>query len=60
MESEWYLERLEQESMQLKLLIGRVQYLEEFKDHINREASDRLGIERLMFAKKALSQLESS
>ena len=36
---------------------GRVEYLEEFlKDHINREASERLGIqERLDFAQDALS-----
>ena len=62
LESEWYLERLETRiDVTQNYWIGRVQYLEEFlKDHINREASDRLGIEkRLMFAKKALSQLES-
>ena len=62
LESEWYLERLETRiDVTQNYWTGRVQYLEEFlKDHINREASDRLGIEkRLMFAKKALSQLES-
>ena len=62
LESEWYLERLETRiDVTQNYWTGRVQYLEEFlKDHINREASDRLGIEkRLIFAKKALSQLES-
>ena len=62
LESEWYLERLETRiNVTQNYWTGRVQYLEEFlKDHINREASDRLGIEkRLIFAKKALSQLES-
>ena len=55
LESEWYLERLETRiDVTQNYWTGRVQYLEEFlKDHINREASDRLGIEkRLMFAKR--------
>ena len=39
---------------------GRIKYLEEFlKDHINRETSERLGIQgRLDFAKNALFKLE--
>ena len=50
--SEWYQQRLETRiGVTESYWRGRVEYLEEFlKDHINREASERLGIqERLVF-----------
>ena len=59
--SEWYRQRLETRiNVTENYWRGRLEYLEEFlKDHINREASERLGIQdRLDFAKDALSQLE--
>ena len=59
--SKWYQQRLgNPNQMSTKVIGGRVKYLEEFlKDHINREASERLGIqERLDFAQDALSRLE--
>ena len=59
--SEWYKQRLETRiNVTENYWRGRLEYLEEFlKDHINREASERLGIQdRLDFAKDALSQLE--
>ncbi len=59
--SEWYRQRLETRiNVTESYWRGRLEYLEEFlKDHINREASERLGIQdRLDFAKDALSQLE--
>ena len=59
--SEWYQQRLETRiDVTESYWRGRVEYLEEFlKDHINREASERLGIqERLDFAQDALSRLE--
>ena len=59
--SDWYRQRLETRiNVAESYWRGRLEYLEEFlKDHINREASERLGIQdRLDFAKDALSQLE--
>ena len=60
--SEWYKERLETRiDVTENYWKGRVNYLEEFlSDHINREASERLGIkERLEFSKDALSRLDA-
>ena len=62
LKSEWYRQRLETRiDVTQNYWRGRVEYLEEFlKDHINREASERLGIqERLVFAEDALSKLEN-
>ena len=59
--SEWYRQRLETRiNVTENYWRGRLEYLEEFlKDHINREASERLGIQdRLDFAQDALSKLE--
>ena len=59
--SDWYRQRLETRiNVAESYWRGRLEYLEEFlKDHINREASERLGIQdRLDFAQDALSKLE--
>ena len=59
--SDWYKERLETRIDVTKdYWSKRINYLEEFlKDHVNREASERLGIQtKLDFSKDALSRLE--
>ena len=60
--SNWYNQRLEMRiDIAQDYWQGRIEYLEEFlKDHINRETSERLGIqERLNFAQNALSKLKN-
>jgi hypothetical protein len=59
--SDWYKLRLDTRIEVTKdYWKKRINYLEEFlKDHVNREASERLGIqERLNFSKDALSRLD--
>jgi len=59
--SDWYKRRLDTRIEVTKdYWKKRINYLEEFlKDHINREASERLGIQkRLDFSKDALSRLD--
>ena len=60
LKSEWYQQRLETRiEVTENYWKGRVEYLEEFlSDHINREASQRLEIQKkLDFSKDALSRL---
>jgi hypothetical protein len=59
--SDWYKRRLDTRIEVTKdYWKKRINYLEEFlKDHVNREASERLGIQqRLDFSKDALSRLD--
>ena len=62
LKSDWYRKRLETRiDVTQRYWQGRIKYLEEFlEDHVNREASERLGIhKRLDFAKDALARLQN-